>query len=142
MAHFSTYPQRKHAFMQKILTLTSLFAIMLFSSFKTFDGIDEVIYSLRNGNISELSKYIDDSVDITLPDKSDSYSKAQATMILRDFFSSNGVKGFEVKHKGDNGGNQFCIGTLNTFSGSYRTTIFMKTKNGRQVLKEIRFEAK
>lgn len=141
MAHFSTYGTRRPAMMQKIFTLTSLLAVMLLGSFKTFDGIDEVIYALRTGNITELSKYIDDSVDITLPDKSDSYSKAQATMILRDFFSSNGVKSFEVKHKGDNAGSQFCIGTLNTASGNYRTTVFMKTKNGRQVLKEIRFQA-
>jgi hypothetical protein len=141
MAYFMTYLLRKQSFMQKILTLTSLFAVLLLSSFKTFDGIDEVIYSLRTGNVSELSKYIDDNVDITLPDKSDNFSKAQATVILRDFFTSNGVKSFEVKHKGDNAGAQFCIGTLNTNAGSYRTTVFMKTKGGRQVLKEIRFQA-
>lgn len=141
MAQFSTYAQQKAAFMPKLLTLFSLIALVAFSSFKTFDGIDEVVGALRSGNVSELAKYIDDSVDITLPDKSDSYSKSQATMILRDFFSNNGIKGFEVKHKGDNAGSQFCIGTLNTNSGSYRTTIFMKTKNGKQVLKEIRFQA-
>jgi len=127
--------------MHKIITLFSLFALVALSSFKAFDGIDEVISALRGGNATELSKYIDESVDITLPDKSDSYSKAQATVILRDFFSNNGVRSFDVKHKGDNAGSQFCIGTLNTNSGSYRTTIFMKTKNGKQVLKEIRFQA-
>ena len=141
MAQFSTYGARKAVFMQKVFTLLSVFALITLASFRTFEGIDDVIAALRGGNATELSKYIDDSVDITMPDKSDSYSKAQATMILRDFFSNNGVKSFEVKHKGDNAGSQFCIGTLNTNSGSYRTTIFMKTKNGRQVLKEIRFQA-
>jgi hypothetical protein len=127
--------------MHKIFTLLSLFTIVTLSAFKALDGIDEVIAALRSGNASELTKYIDESVDITLPDKSDNYSKAQASMILKNFFSSNGVKSFEVKHKGDNAGSEFCIGTLNTNSGSYRTTVFMKTKNGRQVLKEIRFQA-
>ncbi|HYK55893.1 MAG TPA: DUF4783 domain-containing protein, partial [Flavisolibacter sp.] len=78
---------------------------------------------------------------ISLPDKSDSYSKTQAVIILKDFFTNNGVKGFDVIHKGDNGGSQFCIGTLQTRSGNYRTTVFMKTKNGRQLVKEIRFQS-
>jgi len=43
-------------------------------------------------------------------------------------------------HKGDKGGAQFCIGTLNTKTGNYRTTIFMKQKGDKQVLQEIRFE--
>jgi hypothetical protein len=61
-------------------------------------------------------------------------------MILKDFFANNTVKSFEAKHKGDNSGNQFCIGTLHTKSGDYRTTVFMKTKNDRQSLKEIKFQ--
>jgi hypothetical protein len=62
-------------------------------------------------------------------------------MVLQSFFQNNGVKGFEVKHKGDNGGSQFCIGTLQTRTGSYRTTVFMQTKNGKQLVKEIRFQS-
>jgi hypothetical protein len=62
-------------------------------------------------------------------------------MILQDFFSNNGVRNFELKHKGDNSGNQFCIGTLQTKSGAYRTTVFMVSKNGRQLVREIRFQS-
>jgi hypothetical protein len=99
-----------------------------------------VVNALRKGNATEISKYIDDNVEISLPGKSDNYSKAQAVMILKDFFSNNGVNGFEVKHKGENNGNQYCIGTLVTQSGNYRTTVYMKTKNGRQLVRELRFQ--
>lgn len=129
-------------FMQKLLTFTSVFFIFLMSSFSPLRGLEEVVHALRTGNANEMSKYIDDNIEITLPGKSDSYSRAQAIVILKDFFSNNGVQGFEVKHKGDNAGNQFCIGTLLTRSGSYRTTIFMKTKNdGKQLVREIRFQS-
>jgi Domain of unknown function (DUF4783) len=47
---------------------------------------------------------------------------------------------FQVKHKGENSGSQYCIGTLATKNGSFRTTVFMKQKNDKQVLQEIRFE--
>ena len=59
---------------------------------------------------------------------------------LKDFFKNSAVKSFEVKHKGDNGNDIFCIGTLQTKNGNYRTTVFMKTKANKQVVKEIRFQ--
>lgn len=126
--------------MKKIFTLVFLSSFFIVSAFKPVNGIDDVITALSSGNASEVGKYIDDNIEVSLPDKTDNYSKAQAIMILRDFFSNNTVKGFEAKHKGDNSGNQFCIGTLHTKSGDYRTTVFMKTKNGRQSLKEIKFQ--
>jgi hypothetical protein len=104
-------------------------------------GIDDVINSIRSGNSAELAKYFDDSVELTLPDKSDSYSKAQAQLIVKDFFGNNGVKGFDLKHKGDSPGGHFCIGTLQTNAGNFRTNVFMKTKGGKEVVKEIRFQS-
>ena len=104
-------------------------------------GLDEVIGALRSGNATELAKYVDDNIEIALPDKTETYSRSQALMILQDFFASNGVKSFEIKHKGDNGGSQFCIGTLQTKAGAYRTTILMKTKNGKQLVKQIQFQS-
>jgi hypothetical protein len=126
--------------MKKIFTLVFFSALFIISAFKPISGIDDVINALRTGSASEVGKYIDDNVELSLPDKSDNYSKAQAIMILKDFFANNTVKSFEAKHKGDNSGNQFCIGTLHTKSGDYRTTVFMKTKNDRQSLKEIKFQ--
>lgn len=127
--------------MQKIYTLLFLGLLAFGSAFKPISGIDDVIGALRTGNASAVGKYIDENVELTLPDKTDNYSKAQAIMILKDFFANNSVLGFEAKHKGDNNGSQFCIGTLRTKSGDYRTTVFMKTKNGKQSVKEIKFEA-
>jgi Domain of unknown function (DUF4783) len=127
--------------MKKISVTLLLGFALLFSSFATQTNIDGVITALRSGNSSELSKYFDDNVDITLPDKSDSYSKAQAQLIVRDFFRNNGVKGFELRHKGDSPGGHYCSGTLQTTAGNFRTNVFMKNKNGKEVLKEIRFQA-
>lgn len=114
---------------------------VLFTSFEQTGNIDAVISALRSGNSSQLSGYFDDNVELTLPDKSDSYSKAQAQLIVKDFFSNNGIKGFELKHKGDSPGGHFCIGTLQTNAGNFRTNVFMKSKNGKEVVKEIRFQA-
>ncbi len=128
--------------MKRIFTSLLLGSVLLLSSFATQNGIDEVIGALRSGNANQLASHFDDNVEITLPDKSDNYSKAQAQLIVRDFFVNNGVKGFEVKHKGDSpGGSHFCIGTLQTNAGNFRTNVFMKMRNGKEVVKEIRFQA-
>ncbi len=127
--------------MKQILTTFLLSAVLLLSSFRAQQGIDEVVGALKSGNATELAKYLDDNVELTLPEKSDSYSKAQAQIIIKDFFSTNGVKGFELKHKGSSPSGNFAIGTLQTSSGNFRTNIFMRSKNGKEVVKEIRFQS-
>jgi hypothetical protein len=127
--------------MKALFTTLMIGSVLLLSSFKLQSNIDEVIGALRSGNSAQLSGYFDDNVELTLPDKSDSYSKAQAQLIVKDFFGNNGVKGFELKHKGDSPGGHFCIGTLQTNAGNFRTNVFMKVKNGREVVKEIRFQS-
>ncbi len=127
--------------MKALFTSLLLGTVLLLSSFETQSAIDGVISALRSGNSAQLSAYFDDNVELTLPDKSDSYSKAQAQLIVKDFFGNNGVKGFELKHKGDSPGGHFCIGTLQTNAGNFRTNVFMKTKSGREVVKEIRFQS-
>jgi hypothetical protein len=127
--------------MKPIFTSLLLGTVLLLSSFVAQNGIDDVIGALRSGNTTQLSSYFDDNVELTLPDKSDSYSKAQAQLIVKDFFGNNGVKGFELKHKGDSPGGHFCIGTLQTNAGNFRTNVFMKVENGREGAKEIRFQS-
>jgi len=127
--------------MLKLFRFFPLVLLFVFSAFRPISGLDDVINALRSGNAQELSRYVDDNIEISLPDKSDSYSRAQAVMVLKDFFAHNNVSGFEVQFKGENGGSQFCVGKLQTRSGDYRTTVFMKTKDGRQLVKEIRFQA-
>lgn len=124
--------------MKRFFTLIAMAALM--SSFAVLSSIDEVVAALKTGNAPAIAKFFDNTVELTMPDKSNSYSKSQAEMVLKDFFSTNGVKSFEVLHKGENAGSQYCIGTLNTKSGSFRTTIFMKLKSEKQFLQEIRFE--
>lgn len=127
--------------MKKTLTLIFASAFFLLFAITASAQTDNVIGALRSGNAKELAKWADDNIEISLPGKSDSYSRSQATAILQDFFNNNGVKGFDVKFKGENGGSQFCIGTLQTRSGGYRTTFFMGNRNGKQLVREIRFQA-
>ena len=127
--------------MKAIFTSILLVSAMLLSSFKYQNAIDGVISAMKSGNASELSRYFDDNLEVSLPAKSDNYSKAQAQVIVKDFFANNGVKGFDLKHKGDAPGGHYCIGTLQTKSGNFRAHVFLKTKSNREVVNQIRFQS-
>ena len=104
------------------------------------DPFDDVVKALRAGNATELSRYFDNMIQITLLDQSNSYSKAQATMILKDFFSKNPVKSFQIIHEGGQD-SRFGIGRMVTANGTYRITFFLRQHGPDQyVLQEIRFE--
>ena len=122
--------------MKKLL----IFNIVLLFLLSSFLSVDEVITAIKTGSASQLSKFFDNTVEISLPDKTNAYSKSQGELVLKDFFDNNVVKDFEIVHKGENGGAQFIIGTLDTRNGEYRTTIYIKQKGDRQLLQELRFE--
>jgi hypothetical protein len=120
--------------------LPIVLSFFLFTSFKPALSIDDVVNAMKTGNVAAMATYFDNTVEITLPDKGNSYSKSQAELVLKDFFNNNPVKGFTVIHKGENAGYQYCIGTLVTKNGNFRTTIQMKQKKDVLVLQDIRFE--
>lgn len=104
---------------------------------------EDVVGSIKSGDASSLSRYLDNTVEINISGKSSSYSKSQAEIILKDFFSKNQVKSFELIHQGEGGGgSRFGIGNMGTSGGAYRTSFFLQKKGGSMVLNELRFENK
>ena len=143
MAYFSFLTTAKTYDMKKVISKFAMLLglIAMFSFIAQSSNLDEVIGALKDGKASELGKYLDDTVELTLPEKSNNYSKAQAVLVLKDFFDNNEVKTFEVKHKGDQNGGQYCVGTLQTKSGNYRTTVFMEVRDNKDYVKAIRFQS-
>ena len=120
--------------------LIRLLPVMAFFLFSAFISIDDIVTAFKNGDSAQVAKYFDETVELALPEKTNSYSKSQAELILHDFFVKNGVKNFTVVHKGDNDHSQFCIGRLGTANGNFRTTFFLKLKNNQQLIQELRLE--
>jgi hypothetical protein len=126
--------------MKRLSFLLLGIGIVLLSSFTLLSEIDNVANAIKNGDAVQIARFFDDKVQLTMPDKSGSYDKIQAESVLKTFFSVNMVTGFVIIHKGGNDGSEYCIGTLQTKNGTYRTTIFMKQKGNAEVLQELKFE--
>ena len=105
--------------MKKTL-LSFLIASFLSVSF-TIDMIDDVASAIRSGNPKNISKYFIENIDLKVIEQEDIYSKQQAEMILKDFFTKHSVKSFTIVHRSaPKNGSQYIIGTLETLNGRFR----------------------
>ncbi len=115
--------------------------LMLLSSGLLGNSLDAISLAIQTGNAKEVAKYFDNTVSITIYNGENSYSKAQAEMVLKDFFSKNPPVSFNIIHKGNSTeGSQYGIGTLITKSGTFRTYVYIKKKGTTYFIQEIRFE--
>jgi Domain of unknown function (DUF4783) len=130
---------KKQQMKTRFMILSFLFVIL--NSFSVTQK-DEIIAGLKTGSVEKLAKHFDNMVDVTVPGKTNSFSKTQAEMILKDFFNLNKVKNFEVQHSGSNASSNFIIGMLSTSNGNYRTTVYMRMRGDKQMIQGIEFEQK
>ncbi len=122
-------------------TLLLLILALPVAVFSNFDIIDNIAGAIRGGNAKEVAKYFDTNVEITILDKEAVYSKVQAEMVLRDFFSKNPVQSFEVVHRGNSGeGSSYGIGPLKSANQSFRVYYYVKQKGAVAAIQEMRFE--
>jgi hypothetical protein len=121
---------------------TLLALVLFFSPFiASADIADDVAAAIRTGNAKEVSKYFADNVDLKVLEQENIYSKAQAELILKDFFAKHPVQEFTVVHKSQpKNDSQFAIGTLKTTNGNYRVHYLMKTATGSTTVTQFRIE--
>ncbi len=105
------------------------------------DPIDKVAELIKQGNTRELSKIFAPSVEITIQDEENVYSKVQAGLILDKFFSQNKPSAFKMLHKVNSNPNYlFGVLILTTDKGPFRVAYTLKETNGVQTLIELRIE--
>src|SRR5688572_28218462 len=105
------------------------------------DAANQIADAIRTGNAKEVSKYFGANVDMKILDKEDVYSKAQAELILKDFFAKHAPKTFTVDHNGvSKSGAKFTIGKLVTSAGTYKTYFLLKKEGEKFVIQQFRIE--
>jgi len=122
----------------KAIFLSSLLAFTLMSFAGVFDQISATI---KAGNSKELSKYFGKTIDMTVLEKENVYSKAQAELILKDFFADHTPKSFHILHSGTSkSGLRYAIGTLGTNDGEFRVSFYVKKVGDRDEIKQLRID--
>jgi hypothetical protein len=118
-----------------------LFVISLSTFAFTIDVIDDIAAAIRSGNPKNISKFFIDNIDLKVIEQEDVYSKQQAEMILKDFFTKHPVKSYTIAHKSQpKAGSQYVIGTLETMNGKFRTYFLIKTVGAQTLIQQFRIE--
>ncbi len=102
---------------------------------------ENIAVALKAGNSKEIAKHFGTNVNLKILNQEDIYSKNQAEMILKDFFTKNPVKNYITKHNGTSkNGAQYSIGSLNTNNGNFRIYYFIRKNPDGVQIQELRIE--
>lgn len=99
-----------------------------------------IISAFTKGNASGLSSYFSSTLELTIQDKEEIYSKTQAEIILRKFFSDNPPSGFKIIHQGGKEKSKYAIGNLTSGNKSFRITFLLKTQENKVLIHQLRIE--
>jgi hypothetical protein len=100
-----------------------------------------IAIAFKAGNSAELSKFFNQTVQITVLDKEDFYKKNVAEAILKDFFTSYPTKDFVIRHQGAKNDAQYGIGDLVTEKGTFRVYFLLKKVGADLLIHQIRIES-
>jgi hypothetical protein len=124
----------------KAFVVFCILTLQVFASHGQSEVIDQVKETIKAGSAKELSRYLFQTVDVTIEGKVQSYSKAQAEFVFRDFFRQHPPSEFNIIHQGSSkGGQPFAIGQYKSVDGTYRVFMKIKSVNKQQLLHEISF---
>src|SRR5690554_764262 len=101
---------------------------------------DEIITCLKSGNAKTLSGYFNQNIELVVPESDNVYSKAQAQLIVNDFFNSHIPQTFSVIHQGGKEGAQYVIGNLGTKKGTFRVYFLLKKNDEKDYIHQLRIE--
>jgi len=125
----------------KSFILSIVFAFLCISRSIANDLIGEISGQFRQGNAKEISKYFSPTVNLSILNDNNVYSKVQAEIILESFFKVNSPTGSKVIHRLDSNPNyQHAVIELNTIKGYYRVSYSIRINDNQAQIVEIRIE--
>ncbi len=127
--------------MMKLKYLPILVLLYLVPSVCLAGPIEKIAELIKQGNAHELSKYFAASIDITVLDNTNVYSKTQAELILEKFFKENKPQAVTVLHRVNSSATyNYSVLLLATDKGKYRVSYTMKEVEKEMVVIELRIE--
>jgi hypothetical protein len=117
------------------------FILLSMSGYAQADIINDVKEAIKLGSSKEIVRYLNNSIDITIDGKMDSYSKTQAEFILKDFFKKNPPSSFVIVHQGaSKGGSPYATGQFaSTNESVYLVWVRLKKINEKFLIHEMSF---
>jgi hypothetical protein len=128
-------------FTRAILVILPLF-LLSFDPNQNFGVPEEIYSSLKAGNSKVLAKYFNENIELVVFEKEGVYSKIQAELVVREFFSKNTPLSFTklFEGKSEKGNSKYVICKLTTAKSKFRIYFVMKNNNGEFTIHQLRIE--
>ncbi len=97
----------------------------------------EIKKAFTSGDSQKLSAHFDQNVEILLVDKGDVYSKAQAALIMKNFFSHNSPKSFIVESESKDESLNYAIAQLETKRENFRVFIAYRKASKKIIINQM-----
>lgn len=105
------------------------------------DDSGKMVSLFGSGNATEIAAYFSGSVQLSTPGKDGVYSRAQAKMILAEFFSSNKPQSARLVQQGKSeNGAHFMVLSLSTSAEVYKVTLFYRGNAKTMRIHELKIE--
>lgn len=129
---------KKNIMLCIIVGLCLMASHTVFAQNEIFNPIKDV---LKTGNAKEVSRYLSQSVEIGVDGNLNTYSKAQAEFVLRDFFKKHPPTDFNIIHTGESKTHQpYAIGRYQSSTENYSLLVRTKDVNGQNLIQELTFQ--
>ncbi len=102
----------------------------------------EIIETIQRGSAEGLAVYFNANIDLTLVDDNNEYSKVQATMVMKDFFTRYPPLKVSLRHSG-NQQDGSCYAILDYRSmnrENFRLVFYLKPYQNISLINELRFD--
>ncbi len=117
-----------------------IISLMLTGAGSSREIPDGIADSFNKGNSRDLARHFNNNIELVVLDNAEVYSKSQAELIIRDFFSANKPVKFAYLHKGGKEASRYGIGNLETGNGDFRVYFLLKITDGTPLIHLLRIE--
>jgi len=100
---------------------------------------NQIIAGFKAGDAKIVASHFNENIELTILDRENVCSQAQGEQILKDFFSHNQPKDFEITHQGGDV-SVYAIGKMVTENGNFRVYILFKPKGNKPLIIQLRID--
>jgi len=124
-----------------IISIISCFFFFTPAEVQQKDIFDTLSGLVKDSNSKEIAGYFESLIELEILDEDGEYSKAQAELILRDFFLKNPPVSVKVIHRLSSSSNFiFGVLTVQTKDNKLRLSISMANNRNKFLIKTITIE--
>jgi len=103
--------------------------------------IDRVAELMKHGNTHAIAQFFAASLDVSIMDNANVYSKQQAELVLDKFFKENKPQAVKIVHRVNSNSNyNYAVLTIVTDKGKYRIAFTLKGTGETMEMIELRIE--